>query len=256
MWTAFRHQALHFFADPQWLIPNIIAPFILTLVALMLFRSTSGNVVLYAILGGGMMGMWGNTLYASGFSIQSERWWGTLESVLATPTPMIWIIAGRAVWNSMIGIINGLFILVIAVTVFQTPLNLYDTPLFLLAFILTLISLACLGLVFSSAFVLTRSAGVLTNGLEFPIYVGTGTMFPIALLPFWSHPLAFILGPTWGIDAIRYSALSDYSWGLAPGYWGDLAIMGLLSVCYLAIAVWLFKQVDYRARRDANLGRY
>jgi len=256
VWTAFRHQALHFFADPQWLIPNIIAPFILTLVALMLFRSSSGNVVLYAILGGGMMGMWGNTLYASGFSIQSERWWGTLESVLAVPTPMIWIIAGRAIWNSMIGILNGFFILVIAVTVFQTPLNLYDVPLFILAFVLTLISLACLGLVFSSAFVLTRSAGVLTNGLEFPIYVGTGTMFPIALLPFWTQPLAFSLGPTWGIDAIRYAALSDYSSGLTPGYWGDLAIMAVLSVCYLLIAVWLFKQVDYRARRDANLGRY
>jgi ABC-2 type transport system permease protein len=142
------------------------------------------------------------------------------------------------------------------VTVFQTPLNLYDLPLFLLAFILTLVSLACLGLVFSSAFVLSRAAGVLTNGLEFPIYVGTGTMFPIALLPLWTHPLAFILGPTWGIDAIRYAAASDYSWGLQPGYWGDLAIMGVLSVCYLAIAVWLFKQVDHRARRDANLGRY
>ena len=256
VWTAFRHQALHFFADPQWLIPNIIAPFIMTLVALMLFRSTEGNVVLYAILGGGMMGMWGNTLYASGFSIQSERWWGTMESVLAVPTPMIWIIAGRAIWNSMIGILNGLFILVIAVTVFQVPLNLNDVPLFLLAFTVTLVSLACLGLVFSSAFVLSRSAGVLTNGLEFPIYVGTGTMFPIALLPFWTHPLSLSLGPTWGIEAIRIAAISNYSLDLGVGYWGDLAIMGALSICYLVIAVWLFKVVDHRARRDANLGRY
>ncbi len=256
VWTAFRHQALHFFADPQWLIPNIIAPFIMTLVALMLFRSKEGNVILYAILGGGMMGMWGNTLYASGFSIQSERWWGTMESVLAVPTPMIWIIAGRAIWNSMIGILNGLFILVIAVTVFQVPLNLNDVPLFLLAFTVTLVSLACLGLVFSSAFVLSRSAGVLTNGLEFPIYVGTGTMFPIALLPFWTHPLSLSLAPTWGIEAIRIAAISNYSQDLGVGYWGDLAIMGALSISYLVIAVWLFRVVDHRARRDANLGRY
>jgi hypothetical protein len=81
-------------------------------------------------------------------------------------------------------------------------------------------------------------------------------MFPIALLPFWTHPLSFSLAPTWGIDAIRIAALSDYSGGLTTGYWGDLAIMGVLSVCYLVLAVWLFRQVDYRARRDANLGRY
>ena len=179
-----------------------------------------------------------------------------MESVLAVPTSMIWIIAGRAIWNSMIGILNGLFILVIAVTVFQVPLNLNDVPLFLLAFTVTLVSLACLGLVFSSAFVLSRSAGVLTNGLEFPIYVGTGTMFPIALLPFWTHPLSLSLAPTWGIEAIRIAALSNYSQDLGVGYWGDLAIMGVLSICYLVIAVWLFKQVDHRARRDANLGRY
>ena len=98
--SSFRHQMLHFFAEPQWLIPNIIAPFVMTLVALMLFRNSSGDFVLYAILGGGMMGMWGNTLYSSGYSIQFDRWNGTLEAVLATPAPLVWIIAGRSLWNA------------------------------------------------------------------------------------------------------------------------------------------------------------
>jgi ABC-2 type transport system permease protein len=89
MKAAFEQQARHFLADPGWLIPNIIAPFVITLVALLLYKDQDGPVIMYAILGGGMMGMWGNTLYASGFSIQSERWWGTLESTLAVPTPLI-----------------------------------------------------------------------------------------------------------------------------------------------------------------------
>lgn len=255
LYASFKHQGWHFMADPQWLLPNIIAPFIFTMIVLLLFQDVTGEVVLYAVLGGGMMGMWGNTLYASGWSIQSDRWWGTIDGVFAAPTSIIWIIGGRTLWNAMIGVLNGLLVLLIAVAVYRVPLSLAQPGLFLLAFVLTLLSLACLGLVFSAAFVLTRSAQVLTNGLEFPIYVGTGTMFPIALLPTWSHPLSLSLGPTWGVDAMRYAALTDYTWGLPTGYWGDLGMMALLSLAYLGIAIWLFKVVERVARRDASLGR-
>lgn len=264
MKAAFEHQARHFLSDPGWLIPNIIAPFIITLVALMLYSSNEGPVVMYAVLGGGMMGMWGNTLYASGFSIQSERWWGTMESVLAVPTPLVWIIAGRTIWNALIGIVNGLAILAIAVFVLHAPVAVADLPLFLLAFLLTLLSLAALGLVFSSAFVLTRQAGVLTNGLEYPIYVATGCMYPIAILPLWAGPLSLSLAPSWGIDAIRIAAGYNPQ-GLWEGYLGsvapstayliDIVVVVLMALLYLIIAFYLFGVVDRRARIDGSLGR-
>lgn len=254
--ASFRHQASMFLAEPQWIIPNIIAPFVLAMVVLMLYREPSPEAVLYAVLGGGMMGMWGNTLYASGFSIQSDRWWGTVEAVFSAPSPLIWIIGGRTIWNALIGIINGLFVLLAAMVIFRTPLEVADMGLFLLAFVLTLLSLASLGMLFSAVFVLTRSAQVLTNGLEFPIYVGTGSMFPIFLLPYWSHPLSYSLGPTWGIDAIRYAALPGYVEGFAVGYWGDILAMLALSISYVTVSIWLYRAVDRRARRTANLMRY
>lgn len=265
MKAAFGQQARHFLADPGWLIPNIIAPFIITLVALLLYKDNDGPVIMYAVLGGGMMGMWGNTLYASGFSIQSERWWGTLESTLSVPTPLIWIIAGRSLWNALIGIVNGLAILVIAVFVLQAPVSVDNLPLFLIAFLLTLLSLSALGLLFSSAFVLTRQAGVLTNGLEFPIYVGTGCMFPIAILPLWAGPLSLSLGPSWGIDAIRIAAGYNPQ-GLWDGFLGnldstsayllDIGVMISMALVYLAVSVYLFRVVEYRARVTGNLGRF
>ncbi len=254
--ASFRHQAAMFLAEPQWLIPNIIAPFVLAMVVLMLYREPSPEAVLYAVLGGGMMGMWGNTLYASGFSIQSDRWWGTVDAIFSAPSPLIWIIGGRTIWNAFVGIVNGLFVLVAAMVIFQTPLEVADFWLFMLAFVLTLLSLAALGMLFSAAFVLTRSAQVLTNGLEFPIYVGTGSMFPIFLLPYWTHPLSYSLAPTWGIDAIRYAALPGYADGFSAGYWGDILYLAILSVLYLTASIWLYKAVDHRARKTANLMRY
>ena len=254
--ASFRHQANMFLAEPQWLIPNIIAPFIFTMVVLMLFKEPGPDALLYAVLGGGMMGMWGNTLYASGYSIQSDRWSGTVDAIFGAPSPLIWIIGGRTLWNVMIGILNGLFVLVVVVVAYQVPFQVADLPLFLLAFLATLLSLAALGMLFSAAFVLTRSAQVLTNGLEFPIYVGTGTMFPIALLPYWTSPLSLSLAPTWGIDAIRYAALSGYEQGMWTGYWGDMLAMVLLSLLYLGVSVWLYQAVDKKARQTASLMRY
>ena len=252
---SFRMSLLNFYADPQWIIPNIIAPFIFTTVALILFRNVSGSVALYAVLGGGMMGMWGNTLYGSGFALAFDRWNGTIEYVLATPARLVWIVAGRSASNAVLGLVNALAILVVVALGYGTLIAIANPVLLLLALALTLGSLSALGVLFCSAFLLSRSASVMTNGLEMPIYVASGSMFPIALLPFWSHPLSLSLGPSWGIDAMRYAADATYV-GLGFGYWIDVSVVLASTVIYLAIGFWLFIIVEQKVRRDATLMEY
>ncbi len=249
---SFRMSMLGFFADPQWIIPNIIAPFIFTGVALVFFHNVSGSVALYAILGGGMMGMWGSTLYGAGFALASDRWNGTLEYVMGTPSRLLWIVAGRSAANAVLGLLNALAIFAVAVLGYGAQLGIANPLAFFVALVLTLASLSALGVVFCSSFVLTRSAQVLTNGLEMPIYVISGSMFPIALLPFWTQPVSYILGPTWGIDAMRYAADPAYA-GMGFGYGLDLVVLVLSLVGYLAIGFYLFLLVENRARRDATL---
>lgn len=250
VYSSFRMAMLLWFADPQWVIPNIIAPFIFTIAALILSRTVSGSYTWYAILGGAMMGMWGNTLYASGFAIEAERWWGTIEYTFATPSSLLHIIGGRSISNALMGLTNMLAILAIALIGFQTPLAVANFPGFILALVITILSVSALGLIFASAFVLTRQASVLTNGLELPLYIVSGSMFPIALLPFWTHPVALSLAPTWGIEAMRYAS-SQVQLGLT--FWSDLGVMTLMSVAYVFIATILFRKVETRARMQGTM---
>jgi ABC-2 type transport system permease protein len=250
IYSAFRMAMLHWMADPQWVIPNVIAPFVFTFVALTLFKEASGPFGLYAILGGGMMGMWGNTLYSSGFAIEFEKWQGTLEEVMATPSPLLHVIAGRSISNAVFGLTNMLAILVIASLVFQVPLGVANPLLFILSIVLTLLSVSALGLIFASAFVLSRYAQVFTNGLEFPIYVISGSMFPIALLPFWVHPASYILGPTWGIEAIRIATAHTE---VPLTFWGNVGVMLFITLLYVVIASFLFREVELKSRRDGTL---
>jgi len=260
VYSAFRMAMLHWMADPQWVIPNIIAPFVFTTVALTLFKDATGPFGLYAVLGGGMMGMWGNTIYSSGFAIEFEKWQGTLEEVMAAPSKLLHVITGRAISNALFGLTNMIAVLVIAVLGFRVSLGIADPLMFSISLLLTLLSVSALGLIFASSFVLSRSAQALTNGLETPLYIVSGSMFPIALLPFWIHPIAYILGPTWGVDAIRLATSPDYAsqtfWkGMSVGAAMalDLTVMVLITAAYAAIAAVLFKAVERRARIKGTL---
>ncbi len=246
-----------FFADPQWIIPSIIAPFVFTMVAFFLFggQTSSSSFLLYLILGSGLMGMWGTTIYGSVNSIGFDRWNGTMESTLAAPIPLSWIALGRVLFNTFEGVINALFILVIGLVWFRVGFGLVSPPLFVLAAVSTFVSLSAFGLMMSTVVVLTRKGGFITNSMEIPVYIATGTMFPVSLLPYVALPFAFILAPTWGIEAIRLSALPGYA-GLSVGYWEDLLIMAAETVAYLALAFVLFKRVEAYAKRNGTIEEY
>jgi ABC-2 type transport system permease protein len=260
IYSAFRMAMLYWMADPQWIIPNIIAPFVFTFVALTLFKNSTGPFGLYAVLGGGMMGMWGNTIYASGFAIEFEKWQGTLEAVLAAPAKLLHVITGRAVSNALFGLTNMVAVFIIGTAAFRISLGIADPLLFVVSLMLTLLSVSALGLIFASSFVLSRSAQALTNGLETPLYIVSGSMFPIALLPFWVHPAAYILGPTWGVDAIRLATSQEYA---SQSFWAgmnvnvaialDLTVMLLITLAYAVLAAVLFKAVEKRARVKGTL---
>jgi ABC-2 type transport system permease protein len=260
IYSSFRMSMLYWMADPQWVIPNIIAPFVFTTVALTLFKGSGGAFGLYAVLGGGMMGMWGNTIYSSGFAIEFEKWQGTLEEVMAAPSKLIHVIAGRSISNALFGLSNMVAVLVVGTLVFNISLGISNPLLFTVSLLLTLLSVSALGLIFASAFVLSRSAQTLTNGLETPLYIISGSMFPIALLPFYVHPAAYVLGPTWGIDAIRLATSQDYAsqtfWigmGANTALLLDLTVMLAITAAYVAISVVLFKMVEKRARTKGTL---
>jgi len=254
--AAFKQQAIHFLADPQWVIPSLIAPFVFTIVAMMIYKDVDGPIVIYAVLGGGVLGMWGNTLYSSGWSINFDRMNGTIEPLMVSPTPMMDVIAGRAVWNTLVGLIDALLVFLFAEFAFQASIDLPDPALFFVTLMVTLLSLSTLGIVLSAFFVMTRSSSVLMQIIEFPLYVACGAMVPLTQLPEWSRPVSYALAPSWGVDALRVSAGLEGTQGIDIGYMGDVVVMLLISAVYLLIALWLFRRMERVARIDGTMGRF
>src|SRR5208282_3732153 len=249
--ASLRLAILQFMADPQWLVPSMIAPIVFGVVSFELFRGYGQYFLIYAILGAGMMSMWGQTLYGSGWATGQDRVYGTLEPTIQAPTPYLYVVLGRIVWNVAAGLLGGLIVYVVVVLAAGGPPALPDPVVFVVLFLFVMVTLASVGVVFAAAYVYTRYAGFIQNVGEFAFYVGTGCMFPVILLPFWTNPIALLFPPTWALDALRYAAIPGYQglpWGFEWDLVGALAVTGV----YAAIAGTVFSRVERHVLESGN----
>ena len=253
--ASLRLSILMFVADPQWLIPSSIAQVIFGLVSFELFRGYGTYYLVYAILGAGMMSMWGQTLYGSGWATGQDRVYGTLEPTIQAPSPYLYVVLGRVLWNVVSGLVGGGIVFLVVVGVAGQLPTVPNPVAFALLFVFVMLTLAAIGVVFAAFYVYTRYAGFIQNIGEFAFYVGTGCMFPVVLLPFYAGPIALFFPPTWALDALRYDAIPGYQ-GFAWGFWGDVLGAVVTTAAYLAVAGAVFHRVERHVLEEGNLSDY
>jgi len=190
--------------------------------------------------------MWSATLFGSGGAIQWQRWQGTLELLVGAPPRFIVSMLPLTLATASIGLYSVVATLAWGRVLFDVPLHLEHPVLFAVALPATTVALGLLGLVLASTFVLYRHASAFSNLLEYPVWLVSGLLVPVALLPGWVEPLSWVLAPTWGVRAVRESALG-----------GDpLTAIGmcvLLSAIYLAIGFVSMANFERLARSRATL---
>jgi ABC-2 type transport system permease protein len=236
------------FAISTWfLLISVLQPIIFATIAFYMFRAGGKpGTLLYAALGAGMMGIWSSTLFGSGGALQWQRWQGTLELLVASPPPFVLVLLPMALATSINGAYALISTLVWGRVLFGMPLHFVHPWLFALAVPVTVLALGLMGLLLASSFVLYRHANALSNLLEYPVWVASGLIFPLSLLPAWSHPISWILAPTWGVKAIRHAALGGDVW--APLGWA-----ALLGIVYLVLTAAFLRVFEYQARARATL---
>jgi ABC-type polysaccharide/polyol phosphate export permease len=226
---------------------SVLQPIIFASIAFFMFESGNrGGTLLYVALGAGLMGIWSSTLFGSGGLIQWQRWQGTLELLVAAPSPIIVVIVSMTISTASIGLYSIVATLVWGRIFFGVPLDFAHPFQLAVALPATVLSLGMLGLLLASTFVLARNANAFSNLLEYPVWLATGLLVPLTLLPGWVEPLAWVLAPTWGIRAIREAALGGNAWP-------EIGMCALLGLVYLGLGTIAFKNFERLARQRATL---
>ena len=202
--------------------------------------------LLYYALGAGIMGIWSTVVFGCGGAISWQRHQGMLEPLVMAPAPFVLILMGITLGTATVGLYSMGATLLWAWLVFGAHLHFAHPLLFAVGVVATVVSLGLLGLVMGSSFVLYRNSNALSNMLEYPVWLVSGLLVPLSLIPGWTHPLAYVLAPTWGVEALRAAAIGGNP--LWPIGWCAVA-----SLAYLGLGVWLVSLVERRARRQATL---
>ena len=230
-----------------FIFTSVVEPLIMAAIAYYLFKvGKTPGTLLYASLGAALMGVWTSTLFGSGGAIQWQRWQGTLEPTVVAPPRLILVLFPLTASTASIGIYSLVATLLWGRFVFGIPLDLARPVLFFVTVFVAILVLGILGLVIASSFMLYRNANALANMLEFPVWLVTGVIVPLSLLPGWVHPIGWVLAPTWGYEAIRGAAFGGEV--LTP-----LAVCIGLGIVYVPIAQFFINVFEVRARERATL---
>jgi len=229
----------------------LFQPIIIAVLGLWMLKDKGADAAMFVVVGSGLTGLWSSLLFISGGSINGERWSGTLETLVAVPTPFQVIVFGKNLANvlqSLVSMVVGYFI---AAYAFGYSLNIQQPLLFVVSLLLAVIAFISFGLIIAPIFVMNPGVRAWQNAMEFPVYVFCGFLFPIALLPGWTTPISWLLPPYWAAVALHGTSTGGATFNQTLTAWGMMLFFSLVD---LFVASRLFKLMLYKARADATLG--
>lgn len=177
------------------------------------------------------------TTIVTALSVAREREAGTFDQLLVTPMRPFEILIGKSFPGVLIGVLEGTFILVMAVYWFEVPLR-GDVGALYVGMLLFLLSAVGIGLMISSLAV-TQQQGMLGAFLFLvPAVILSGFATPIANMPELVQWLTYVNPLRYFLVILRGVFLEGDGFAeLLPYYW-PMAVIGVVA---LTMAGWLFR---------------
>lgn len=177
------------------------------------------------------------TTIVTGLSVAREREAGTFDQLLVTPMRPLEILIGKSIPGILIGLVEGSFILLMAVYWFDIPLRGSLGALYLGMFFF-LLSATGVGLMISSLAV-TQQQGILGAFLFLvPSVILSGFATPISNMPELVQLLTYINPLRYFLIILRGVFLEGDSYPLLFDQYWPMAIIALVT---LTTAGWLFR---------------
>jgi ABC-2 type transport system permease protein len=193
--------------------------------------------------------LWSSSIWASGYALEWERGEGTSGSLLLTPSSRASVVAGYGL-GSLVWFLPSFAGIALLGWLSGAQLHVSDGfALALSAASLVFASLAA-GFFFSGLFILSRRGNLIANVLQTPIYLLSGMLVPLSLLPAWSLPLAAAIPATHAVVALRETSLTGASMRQVAE---PLLLAFGVSLVWIVIGMVGLRRVENVAKRTGQL---
>lgn len=230
-----------------------VSPLFNVLIAYYLFRRSGlPNFGEHVVVSSALMTLWGTILWSSATDIQREKWMGTFELLLIAPVPFPVSLLGKILGNTLLAILSVTLSWVYGFVLLGIRFQVANPWHLAVTFAAAIFAFVGFALMLALLFTLSRQANAIANGLGYPIFLVSGLMFPLTVLPGWALALGLAMPLAWAREAMRWATtgaaaaphLLTPSWGWAVG---GLFGVGLL---YFLAAFGLYRYVIERKLRQ------
>jgi ABC-2 type transport system permease protein len=248
--------------DPYlFFVFSILKPVSSVLILVFMYRIVSqagpnAPIYAYIYLGNAFYIYVGAMVAGASYAILDDReHYRTLKYLYVAPIQIPVYLFGRAVAKFIVGSIAVAITLLAGGLFFQVPLNLATAnwPLFFAALALGLVCLTCMGISLGMwTLTLQNEPWMLGEAVAAALYLFSGAIFPITLLPAVLQPLGFILPLTYWLELVRRALLGPGAAAFptlaAFSNAQLLAVLAGLTVVAGGVAYAAFRYFDHVAR--------
>jgi ABC-2 type transport system permease protein len=257
--TALRYplQLVTEVAQPlyQFLLPSLLlgASFAVGGRALGLESITgTSNLAGYLFLGVIIGGMVGTAFWDMAFSFKREMDVGTLEQTWLSPTRPETFVLGRALSGGLVAGAASAILVGIGLAFFGATIG-GGLVLALPALLLAMASMVGIGYLVASAVLVLREPNFFVDATNFVFAMISGVAFPVAVLPWFIRPIAYLLPTTYAVDLLRVYALGTRPL-LDPAL--EWVALAALSALLIALGRVVFRRTEHRMRVRGTLGQH
>lgn len=277
MWQIFRRtfftaawlgwQIESNWTDPLlFLIFSIVKPISSVLILVFMYYAvsragTDSPIYAYIYLGNAFYIYVGAVMAGASYSILDDRErYRSLKYIYIAPINIPIYLLGRAVARFITGSIAVTITLLAGALFFKVPLNLLtiNWALFLPAMVVGIAALTFMGIIIGSWTLTLRSEPwFVGEATAAALYLFSGAIFPVTVLPTFLQPIGFILPMTYWLELIRRALLGSGAAAfptLAAFSEGQLfAILGSITLILGVIAFAAYNFFDRRARDEGMI---
>lgn len=242
--------------EKWWMFFDILLPLISLSAYVFVYRGIHApeEFAGFVILGGAMTAFWLNVLWAMGHQLYWEKETGNLGLYIMSPSSLMAILLGMAIGGMFATTLRAAAIIIIGSLLFHVTYTVTNVPLLCAVFVFALVALYGMGMMFASLFLLFgREAWHIVNLAQEPVYLLSGTYFPIAGFNVWVAAGASIIPLTLALDAIRQLAFAT---GTTRGFLDprvEGGVLAGLSVVFVFAAHRLLAHMERLAVAEGRL---
>jgi ABC-2 type transport system permease protein len=204
----------------------------------------SGNPSYFDFIAPGMMALTVMMSVMTGLpaAISQEKEIGTMDGMMVAPINRLSIILGKALGQTIRGLIQGMIILALAMTLFGVTIH-GSIPLVFGLLLLGVFAFVGLGVVITSVAKDQETATMMMMTLMFPMMFLSGVLFPIQQMPWYMQAISKFLPLTYAADALRKVMVLGAG---IPAISTELIILIAFGIVMTAIAMPVFKRMMTR----------